>query len=302
MRIFTASLWKLGFCTIPPRLSFEFGDGSNSTRLLPLDGFYPNSWDCDNIQPVPYHIRQTYQLDYFYQKYTHAYGIPILSSSQVRDSALRRACYTVRFMLGDRLDLRQAQYQNKGRVMIMAEYPKEKTTDVPEHAYLKDDPYTDWDERARGLGGTLHLPLSSVGEENVLCLNGDRYYNQDILVHEFGHGIHHVSAEYVDPSFTSRLQSAYNTAISRGLWANTYAGTNYIEYFAVGVQCYFDNSGEGPVGGDGIHNNINTRWELYNYDSRLYSIVAEVFPCANEIIQRCDNQSGISNHRPPVRV
>ena len=131
---------------------------------------------------------------------------------------------------------RQAQYQNKGRVMIMAEYPKEKTTDVPEHAYLKDDPNTDWDERARGLGGTLHLPLSSVGEENVLCLNGDRYYNQDILVHEFGHGIHHVSAEYVDPSFTSRLQSAYNTAMSRGLWANTYAATNYIEYFAIGVQ------------------------------------------------------------------
>ena len=97
-------------------------------------------------------------------------------------------------MLGDRQDLRQAQYQNLGRVMIMAEYPKEKTTDVPEHAYLKDDPYTDWDERARGLGGTLHLPLSSVGEENVLCLNGDRYYNQDILVHEFGHGVHHVSA------------------------------------------------------------------------------------------------------------
>ena len=65
-------------------------------------------------------------------------------------------------MLGDRLDLRQAQYQNKGRVMVMAEYPKEKTTDVPEYAYLKDDPNTDWDERARGLGGTLHIPLTRV--------------------------------------------------------------------------------------------------------------------------------------------
>ena len=34
----------------------------------------------------------------------------------------------------------------------MAEYPIEVTTDIPEHAYLKDDAHTDWDERARGLG------------------------------------------------------------------------------------------------------------------------------------------------------
>ena len=161
---------------------------------------------------------------------------------------------------------------------------------------------TDWDERARGLGGTLHLPLSSVGEENVLCLNGDRYWNQDILVHEFGHGIHHVSAEYVDRTFQSRLESTYAYAIRAGLWSNTYAGSNHIEYFATGIQCYFDNSAEGPVGGDGIHNNIHTRQQLYSYDMGLYAMVAELFPCANQIIQRCDNQSGISSHRPAVNI
>ena len=83
------------------KLSFEFGDeqsNATSPRLLPLDGFYPDSWDCEHVQPVPSKVRRTYKLDDFYQKYTHAYGIPILSSDQVRDSALRRACYTVRFM------------------------------------------------------------------------------------------------------------------------------------------------------------------------------------------------------------
>ena len=61
----------------------------------------------------------------------HAYGIPILSSGLVKDETLRRACYTVRFMLADREDIRRAQYFNGGRIVIMAEYPLEKTTDVP---------------------------------------------------------------------------------------------------------------------------------------------------------------------------
>ena len=54
---------------------------------------------------------------------------------------------------------RQAMYRWNGRVGIMAEYPKEVTTDIPEHAHLKNDPFTNWDdpltpwdERTRGLG------------------------------------------------------------------------------------------------------------------------------------------------------
>ena len=57
--------------------------------------------------------RQWYSLSSFYQKYTHAYGIPILSSHLTSDKALKRACYIVRFMLADREDLRRAQYYNK---------------------------------------------------------------------------------------------------------------------------------------------------------------------------------------------
>ena len=50
-------------------------------------------------------------------------------------------------------------YVWNGRVGIMAEYPKEVTTDIPEHAHLKNDPFTNWDdpltswdERTRGIG------------------------------------------------------------------------------------------------------------------------------------------------------
>ena len=42
--------------------------------------------------------------------------------------------------------------------------------------------------------------------------------------------------------FKTRLEDAYEQALGSGLWENTYAATNYIEYFGIGVQCYFDNS------------------------------------------------------------
>ena len=80
----------------------------------------------------------------------------------------------------------------------MATYPRELTTHIPEHRFL--DPNF-WNERARGLGGTLHLPLTTGAEENVLCLPSDRYKDQDILLHEFAHGVNLVSAESVDRGF-----------------------------------------------------------------------------------------------------
>ena len=45
----------------------------------------------------------------------------------------------------------------------------------------------------------------------------------------------------------------------------------------------------GPVGGNGVHNNINTRAELRNYDPTLFQILSEVFPCGNFPIDRCSS-------------
>ena len=246
---------------------------------------FTNQHACGQVSRVPSDVRQWYQLSSFYQKYTHAYGIPILSSLQASDKALQRACYIVRFMLADREDLRRAQYYNKGRVAIMATYPREMTTHIPEHRFL--DPNF-WNERARGLGGTLHLPLTTGAEENVLCLPSDRYKSQDILLHEFAHGVNLVSAESVDRRFKSRMAAAYNSALRRGLWARTYAATNPVEYFAVGTQAYFNQGKNGPFGGDGVHNHVDTRDELRTYDPTLFAILREVFPCGNFPIDRCE--------------
>ena len=96
----------------------------------------------------------------------------------------------------------------------------------------------------------------------MLCHSNDRYRSQDILVHEFAHGVHLVSAEDIHYNFQSRLQAAYDNAMKTGLWSNTYAATNYKEYFGIGVQCFFNDSRQGPTSGDGIHNHIDTRDEL----------------------------------------
>ena len=64
---------------------------------------------------------------------------------------------------------------NGFRHAVMGPYPSEVTTDIPEHAFLASDPNTDWDERARGLGATISLPVGSSAEENILCHTNDRF-------------------------------------------------------------------------------------------------------------------------------
>ena len=58
----------------------------------------------------------------YYSKYTHAYNIPIVSSDKVSDDALKRACYVVRFMLADRLVLRQNMYKYQVKNVIEEEF------------------------------------------------------------------------------------------------------------------------------------------------------------------------------------
>ncbi|PIK56724.1 hypothetical protein BSL78_06366 [Apostichopus japonicus] len=124
--------------------------------------------------------------------------------------ALQRACYVVRFLLADRPDLRQAMYAKYGRVAIMA--TNEVTQNIPEHSFLP--PF--WNTRARGLGGTLQIPVSTGAEENVLCLRSDGY-REDIFLHEFAHGIHKIALTTAVAGFNSRLTNAINCQKTRAL-------------------------------------------------------------------------------------
>jgi hypothetical protein len=217
------------------------------------------------VRPVPGDVRAALALDPFYQKYADYKGLPILASAKVSDAGLAEARYLIGRMLADRDDVTAAIVKARCRFVVMA--PTEMTTDVPEQRGMTPKDY--WDRRARGLGGRV----TSCGEENLLNLKGDRYRGENILIHEFAHCIHNYGLRTVDRGFDAKLRATYTRAIDLGLWKNTYAATNPGEYWAEGVQSYFDCNA--PPGG--VHNDVNTREKLAGYDPDLHALIDEVF-------------------------
>jgi hypothetical protein len=210
--------------------------------------------------------------DAFYKKILMAGDIPIISSHRVSDGALEAAALVVDSMLAASATVREQLVQGGAYVGVMDD--TEVTTDIPEHAFLANDPNTDWDTRARGLGGTPARPITTVGEENLLCLTGDVYAGESILVHEFAHTIHLVGIALLDAGFPRELQAIFDDAMAEGLWGDTYAATNSTEYWAEGVQSWFDTNQRPQAG---IHNEVDTRAELADYDPRLHDLIARYF-------------------------
>ena len=221
------------------------------------------------VGPVPENIREQFQLDAFYEKYLDVGGLPVVGSNHVSDAAIREAAWIVNKLLGDRPDILQAMAANKTRLAVMAY--NEFTTDVPEHRKLS--PRVFWDRRARGFGATRRAPAVSCAEENLLCHPGDPYFQENICIHEFAHAIHQMGMIDVDPTFDERLKQAYENAIAQGLWKDTYASGNRSEYWAEAAQSWFDDNREN----DALHNHVNTRAELNEYDPPLAKLCEQVF-------------------------
>lgn len=210
----------------------------------------------------------------FYKKYLAANGIPVQSSGAVSDAAVSQACLIVAHMLSARDDVRAQLMAQQQRVTVLG--VNEVTTEVPEYRNLYTIfPGQDWD-KLRGVGATLMIPVSSAGEENVLCTGPDPFAGENVLVQTFATAVL-LGATAVDATFDARLQAAYSDAMNAGKWQNTYAATNPIEYYAEGVQDWFDaNPNVSPP--DGTHNDVNTRAELRAYDPTLAALIAETMP------------------------
>lgn len=221
------------------------------------------------VTEPPEALRRELNLDPFYTRCVLTAGVPVVASSRVTDPALREAAYLIGRVLAGRDDLRQALVRQRIRFGILA--ATEYTADMPEYRSVRPPEF--WNKRARGLGATPRQPLVSCGEENLLNYPGDPYDGENILIHEFAHAIHGVALATVDPTFDGRLAAAHTEALRQGLWRDTYAATNRAEYWAEGVQAWFDcNQRTDPQ-----HNGIRTREQLQAYDPRLAALLAEVF-------------------------
>jgi cyclophilin family peptidyl-prolyl cis-trans isomerase len=221
------------------------------------------------VRTVPDDLRRELDLAPFYQKNVMVGALALVGSAQLSDAALREAAWIVGHMLPGRDDILKSMADQGVRLAVMAW--NEFTTDLPEHRHLEPAVY--WDRRARGLGATPEAPAVSGAEENLLGFPGDPYAAENILIHELAHAIHATGMNQVDPTFEKRLQAAYESAMEGGRWAGTYAATDASEYWAEGVQSWFDDNREN----DSLHNEVNTRAELRAYDPALAALCAEVF-------------------------
>lgn len=222
-----------------------------------------------SVVPIPESIRTEYKLDRFYRKMAKGVEPYVIGSDKVRDQAIAEAAWIVSHLLDGRDDLRKAMMSTRTRLVVLA--ASETTTDCPEHSFLRTRMF--WDRRARGLGATPQVPVVSCGEENVLGFVRDPYPGESIVLHEYAHAMHLTGLNITDPTFDDRLKLQFERATKAGLWANTYAATNKEEYWAEGVQCWFDDNA--PA--DALHNHIRTRAQLKTYDAGLAALCKEVF-------------------------
>ena len=66
---------------------------------------------------------------------------------------------------------------------------------------------------------------------NVLSIIHLNVGVEDILLHEFAHGLHLLGARYTLPGFDSRLRALYDSHRRTGKWAGTYAMSTDHELF-----------------------------------------------------------------------
>jgi len=239
--------------------------------------FAPLAFADPKISPPSPDLQKQLNLSPFYKKSLDDHGLFIISSEIPSDYALYEAAWILDHVLANRDDLRAALVKANVRIVVMAY--SEFTTDVPEHSQLKAPKNTNlpakqyWDRRARGLGGTRWDPLTSCGEENLLNLKGDPYRGENILIHEFAHIIMNVAIRNIDPNLHKKITENWKAARDEGLWKNTYAITDYSEYFAECTQSWFDcNAANNPAHGD-----IDTRDKLKKYDPRMADLLAQVY-------------------------
>ena len=206
----------------------------------------------------------------FYKKYLDIKGISVAASAAVADEALVRTHFIVTHMLAGRPDIIETMAKAGTRLIIIGK--DQVYTEMPEYRNARNPKYLN--ERVRGTGG---FDVCSFGEENLLNLANDRYDDESIGAHEFSHTIDS-ALRRMDPEFGRRLSKNFSTAVAKGLWKNTYAGSNPAEYWAETVTMYFDC--ERPNNWN--HGPIATREQLKLYDPDEYELIRQTFKLTPE--------------------
>jgi len=200
----------------------------------------------------------------FYKKYINVKGMPVVAAEVVADQALYRTHEIVTHMLAGRPDILQGMLDRGMYLIIIGK--DQQYCDMPENRNARNQAYLN--ERVRGTGGHP----TSFGEENLLSLPLDRYDDESIAVHEFCHTIDS-TLRRVEPEWNERRQAAYQNALDKGLYKDSYAIGNRGEYWCEIAQAYFNcnrvnNWNHAPIG---------KREQLKVYDPIGYELCRTTF-------------------------
>ncbi|WP_433789365.1 hypothetical protein [Actinoplanes sp. CA-252034] len=210
--------------------------------------------------PVPARLIERYGLDTrWYGRHIDAWGLPVLAPHHIADDTLVRLREQLGALL--RIDPSPVPELDRRDVRLVVVGRDEPVSAVPEVRAVFG---TGLDRRCHsGFGATDAFPLAVATE--------------GALVHEFGRTLYRMALRHIAPAVGAELATAYESANRLGLWLNTAAGAGVEEYFTEGLQTWFDASRPGPVGGDGIHNQVHTRARLRAYDRPLYRLFHRLY-------------------------
>lgn len=205
-------------------------------------------------------------------------GIRIKGSKVIQSYTLDVAAKIIDIMLAKRPDVARKLVERGAEIAVYG--LKYDAYDVPEHRMG----YMLATRPVEGFGGEADNPVGSISEANVIRLRSGRYAtrypHEMILVHEFAHTFHLVGLNFLeDQTDADAVRAAYAHAVEAGKWGNSYAISNYEEYFATLSTIWFNVMAEGIDGTwDGIRGPVNTREELEEYDPEGYALMARVYP------------------------
>jgi hypothetical protein len=251
-----------------------------------------NDWRYEPVQKQPSVIEPParFKIDPYYTKFTLAREFPVLGSRHVSDEALLKANDTIRKMFAYRHDVLKAMIADGARLVVLGR--KERLSDLPEFKDVHKDASF---EEVRYLDYESERRLMVVPEENVLGLPKDPFAGKCLVVGVFARGLYRVTAtrpvipgfeqrrdrqqyelrvKRLDVEFDKRTGKLFEDATAKGLWKGTAAARDRVEYWAAGVEAYFDAAGDGSAP-NLADRPITTRELLKTYDSELYALVDE---------------------------
>ena len=251
-----------------------------------------NDWRYRPLRKQPSVIAppEKLKIDPYYAKFTYAREFPVLGSKHVSDEALLKANDTVRKMFAYRHDVLKAMIADGARLVVLGR--QEKLSDLPEFKESRKE--AGFDE-VRYLDYAPDRKLMVVPEENVLGLPREPFAGKCMVVSVFAKGLYHVTGtrpviedfdkrrdrqqyelrvKRLDVEFDKRLAKLFEDATGKGLWKGTTAARDRVDYWAAGVEAYFDAAGDGHAP-NLADRPITTREALKAYDPDLYALVDE---------------------------